>query len=202
MVCGNGSVPEGPGCRAEPLPPRADRSANGQSYTVYVGKNAAGVWQSESSPTVSRTWTVDAAARQLVINEVLAANKSVLKHDNVFPDAVELYYDGPASMSLAGMSLTDDPQDPRKFVFGAGVTMTPGKYLVLYAADGGTAADPHLGFALNTEGDGLYLYDKAGVLVDSVQFGLQVPDLSLGRIGTLGEWRLTVPTLGKVNVVR
>ncbi len=40
------------------------------------------------------------------------------------------------------------------------------------------------------------------MLVDSVQFGLQVPDLSLGRIGTLGEWRLTVPTLGKVNVAR
>ncbi|RPJ80194.1 MAG: hypothetical protein EHM13_12430, partial [Acidobacteria bacterium] len=92
---------------AEPLPPVVLTGLqNGQSYTVYVvGKNSAGLWQSEDSPTVSRTWTVDAAARQLVINEVLAANQSVLKHDNGFPDAVELYYDGPASMSLAGMSL-------------------------------------------------------------------------------------------------
>ncbi len=189
---------------SEPLPPIVLTGLqNGQSYTVYVvGKNSAGVWQSDSSPTVSRTWTVDAAARQLVINEVLAANKSALKHDNGFPDAVELYYDGPASMSLAGMSLTDDPQEPRKFVFGAGVTMTPGKFLVLYAADGGTASDPHLGFGLNTDGDGVYLYDKAGVLVDSVRFGLQVPDLSIGRIGPLGEWRLTTPTLGKANVAR
>ncbi len=189
---------------SEPLPPIILTGLqNGQSYTVYVlGKNSAGLWQSESSPTVSRTWTVDTAARQLAINEVLAANRSALKHDNGFPDAVELYYDGPASMSLAGMSLTDDPQEPRKFVFGAGVTMSPGKYLVLYAADGGTAADPHLGFGLDTDGDGVYLYDKAGVLVDSVQFGLQVPDLSIGRIGPLGEWRLTVPTLGKANVAR
>jgi hypothetical protein len=193
-----------PAADAEPLPPIVLTGLqNGQSYTVYVvGKDSAGVWQSEDSPTVSRTWTVDAAARQVVINEVLAANKSVLKHDNGFPDAVELYYDGPASMSLAGMSLTDDPQEPRKFVFGAGVTMTPGKYLVLYAADGGTASDPHLGFAFDTDGDGIYLYDKAGVLVDSVQFGMQAPDLSIGRIGSLGEWRLTVPTLGKANVAR
>jgi len=194
----------GPAAEAEPLPPIVLTGLqNGQSYTVsVVGKNSAGVWQSESSPTASRTWTVDTAARQLVINEVLAGNKSALKHDNGFPDAVELYYDGPASMSLAGMSLTDDPQEPRKFVFGAGVTMSPGKYLVLYADGVGTASDPHLGFGLDTDGDGVYLYDKAGVLVDSVQFGLQVPDLSLGRIGPLGEWRLTVPTFGKANVAR
>jgi hypothetical protein len=33
---------------------------NGQSYTVYViGKNSAGIWQSEENPTISRTWTID-----------------------------------------------------------------------------------------------------------------------------------------------
>jgi hypothetical protein len=33
---------------------------NGQSYTVYViGKNSAGIWQSEENPSTSRTWTVD-----------------------------------------------------------------------------------------------------------------------------------------------
>ena len=33
---------------------------NGQSYTVYViGKNSAGIWQSEENPSVSRTWTID-----------------------------------------------------------------------------------------------------------------------------------------------
>jgi hypothetical protein len=139
-------------------------------------------------------------SRPLVINEVLAVNQSALKHGNVFPDLVELYYDGPTAMSLSGMSLSDDPQQPRKFVFGSGVTMTPGKYLVLYADSGGTASDPHLGFGLKAEGDGLYLYDKAGALVDSVQFGAQVPDLSVGRVGPSGEWRLTVPTLGQANV--
>ncbi|MHC4532537.1 MAG: hypothetical protein ACYS6K_01160 [Planctomycetota bacterium] len=33
---------------------------NGQSYTVYViGKNSAGIWQSQGNPSVSRTWTID-----------------------------------------------------------------------------------------------------------------------------------------------
>jgi len=176
---------------------------NGQSYTVYVvGRNSAGVWQSESSPTASRTWTVDTAYRQIVINEVLAANTSALKHDNGFPDAVELYYDGPTSLSLTGMSLSDDPQDPRKFVFGAGVTMNPGQFLVLYADSGVAGTGLHLGFGLKDEGGGVYLYDKAGVLVDSVPYGLQLPDLSIGRIGPLGEWGLTLPSFGQANVAR
>ncbi|MBW7992396.1 MAG: hypothetical protein FVQ84_20605 [Planctomycetes bacterium] len=33
---------------------------NGQSYTVYViGKNSAGIWQSEENPSASHTWTID-----------------------------------------------------------------------------------------------------------------------------------------------
>ncbi len=187
----------------QPLPPIALTGLqNGESYTVYVlGKDSAGVWQSESRPTISRTWTVDTAYRQLVINEVLASNQSAVKHDNTFPDVVELYYDGPTAMSLSGMSLTDDPLEPRRFIFGA-VTVNPGKYLVLYADTGGTASDPHLGFGLKTEGGGVYLYDKAGALVDAVQYGQQLPDLSLGRVGPAGEWHLTVPTLGQANVAR
>ncbi|MHC4104612.1 MAG: hypothetical protein ACYSR9_06700, partial [Planctomycetota bacterium] len=37
---------------------------NGQSYTVYViGKNSAGIWQSEYNPSVSRTWTIDTSLK-------------------------------------------------------------------------------------------------------------------------------------------
>jgi hypothetical protein len=33
---------------------------NGQSYTVYViGKNSAGIWQSQENPSASHTWTID-----------------------------------------------------------------------------------------------------------------------------------------------
>ncbi len=187
----------------KPLPPIVLTGLqDGESYTVYVlGKDSAGVWQSESRPTISRPWTVETAYRQVVINEVLASNKSALKHDNAYPDVVELYYDGPTALSLAGMSLTDDPLEPRRFIFGA-VTMNPGKYLVLYADTGGTASAPHLGFGLKTEGGGVYLYDKAGALVDAVEYGAQLPDLSIGRVGSLGQWRLAVPTFGQANVAR
>ncbi|MCL5280076.1 MAG: lamin tail domain-containing protein [Planctomycetes bacterium] len=178
-----------------PLPPIAlTNLQNGQACKVSViGKDATGLWQDESSPAVSRTWGIDTSYKRLVLNEVLAVNKSILKHDNTFPDLVELYYDGPAVLSLSGMSLSDDPAQPDMFVFPSGVTMNPGTYLVLYADSGASGTGLHLGFALNADGDAVYLYDKTGVLLDSVVFGHQVPDVSIGRIGPLGQWHLTVP---------
>ena len=69
---------------------------------------------------------VEVPPRPLVINEVLVANVSALRHDNAFPGMVELYCAGPAAMSLAGLSLTDDPALPRKFIFPPAATIAPG----------------------------------------------------------------------------
>jgi hypothetical protein len=185
-----------------PLPPIGLTGLqNGQSYTVSVmGKNAAGVWQSESSATVSRTWKIDTSYQRLVINEVLAANRSILSPGGALADMVELYYDGSTALDLAGMSLSDDPRQPAAFVFPAGVKMNPGTYLVLYGDSSADGSDLHLGFGLKDQGDGLYLYDRTGKLVDSVEFGAQLSDLSLGRVGPAGQWRPTQPTLGRPNV--
>ncbi len=186
----------------KPLPPiELTRLQNGRSYTVSViGKDSAGVWQSEESPTVSGRWTVDTSYRRLVINEVLAVNQSLFEHEGTFADMVELYYDGPTAMSLAGMSLSDDPQEPAKFVFPAGVSIRPGEHLVLFADAETAGSGLHLGFGLNAEGDAVYLYEGTGALVDSVEFGVQLPDLSVGRVGNSGRWHLTVPTLGQANI--
>jgi len=59
----------------------------------------------------------------------------------------------------------------------------------------------HLGFGLSGNGDALYLYDSAingGALLDSVKFGLQLEDISIGRLAN-GSWGLTYPTLGGAN---
>jgi len=170
--------------------------SEGQSYTVYVkGKDSAGIWQ--TGPTASRTWTVDTTARRLVINEVLGHT-----HGND-PDIIELYYDGPAPLNLTGYSLTDDPANPRKFVFSTStvhpVSMNPGAYMVLYG-DLNTHLPNHVGFALTAEGEGLYLYGSDGDLVDSVEFGMQINEFTIGRTGRDHIWRLCMPTLGGANI--
>jgi len=179
---------------------------DGQSYTVYaIGKNSAGLWQSEDSASTSRTWTVDTSHWRLVISEVLARNVEAVDHNGTTPDLIELYYDGPASLDLADMSISDNPDKPRKFVFPAETIIDPGEYLVLYADDNPITPGIHLGFGLDGESEDIYLYDSlsaGGELLDSVEFGLQIPDLSIGRVGYEGRWTLTKPTFGQANIVQ
>lgn len=196
------NAPNGPWSEEMPVdvPISLTGLGDGQSYTVYVrGRNSAGAWQDQ--PNASHIWTMETAYRRLVLNEILAVNESY-EHEGTFPALVELYYDGPSAMNLSGVSLTDNPQQPDKFVFPAGVTMNPGDHLVLFAdadADAATSGI-HLGFVLDSEGGEVHLYDRDGHLIDSVPFGSQVPDLSIGRMGRDAEWRLAVPTFGFANV--
>jgi hypothetical protein len=180
--------------------------ADENSYTVYViGKNSAGVWQNEDDATASRTWTVDVSHWRLVINEVLAQNVETVDHEGTTPDLIELYYDGPAPLNLSDMSISDDTGNPRKFVFPGGTTIDPCEHLVLYADDHTVTSGIHLGFALDGDGEGVYLYNSPAAgceLLDSVEFGMQLGDLSIGRVGYEGQWKLTQPTFGTANVAQ
>jgi hypothetical protein len=180
----------------------------GAHHVDVVGKNDAGWYQNDPAlgddavVTASRTWTVDPSYQRFVINEVLAVNQSAAEHEGTFPGLVELYYDGATALDLSGMSLTNDATQPAKFVFPAGAQIAPGQYLVLYADSGATTSGLHLGFTLKAGGDRLFLCDRLERLLDSVQFGLQLTDCSIGRVGGDDTWRLTFPTFGQDNVAQ
>jgi hypothetical protein len=178
--------------------------APGLHHVEAIGKNDAGWYQNDSvlgpdaTIAISRVWIVSHPAPGLVINEVLAANQSAAEHEGTFPGMVELYYDGTSSLDLSGMSLVNGAANATKFVFRTGTKIASKQYLVLYA-DAATTSGTHLGFVLNPEGDSLALRTKSGALADTVEFGRQLADLSIGRV-EYGGWRLTVPTLGTANV--
>jgi len=175
--------------------------ANG-TYTVYViGRDSGGTYQSSNAPTISKTWTVNSALAGVVINEVLARNDTAVPHSGTFPDLIELYNAAGTNIDLSGMRLTDDPSEPNKYTFPPGVTLASGAYLVLYANDPDGTAGIHVGFSLNQDGESVYLFDKlsnGGAVLDSVVFGMQLPDLSAGRLAS-GQWGLTTPTFGSAN---
>ncbi len=229
------------------LPTISLSNLSGGPHTVYVsGRNDLGYFQDDlfvyptnttvllapnatpitllpnrGQPTASRTWFVNTNFTRLVINEVLARNTSAVLLDGKYSDYVELHNAGTTPVNLSGMSVSDDPLEPRKFVFIDGTSILPGQYLVLRAADGKVTGEHYLGFGLNDGGDGVYLYDtlaNGGVLLDSIAFGLQLPDLSIGRgegRGARGEelptsilspltsaFVLCQPTPGSRNVVQ
>ncbi len=179
----------------------------GQHFVEVTGKNDAGYYQDDPAfgasavVTTSRTWTVNPAASPLRLTEVLAANSGALIHNGTTPDAIEIYNDSGSAFDLAGLRLTDDPQNPDKFIFPAGASIPAKGYLVVFADNPNGTPGHHLGFNLGQLGDAVYLFDSAsrsGALLDSVEFGLQLTDLSIGRVAD-GSWALTQPTLGAPN---
>lgn len=187
--------------------------ANGP-HTVYVtGKNDAGYYQDDpfvyptnagiaAHVTVSRTWTVNTSYSHVRLNEVLAKNVAAVPHGSSFPDLIELYNDGGQTIDLSDLSITDSASSPRKFVFPLNTLLGPGQYLVLYADNNDGTPGIHLGFSLKAGGDDVYLFDKptnGGGLIDSVVFGIQLADYSIGRAQD-GGWALCAPTFGAANV--
>jgi hypothetical protein len=182
---------------------------NGGANTVTViTASTNGLWQNPTSGTVSKTWMVNTNWPAVRINEVLAKNVAALNHNGTFPDCIELYNEGSATVDLNNFRLTDTATSPGKYKFPSGTTLAPGAYLVVYANDPDGTPGIHTGFALKEDGEGVFLFDKTagnggtGALLDSVEFGLQLPDLSLGRINGGGEFVLTQPTFGSSNIAQ
>ncbi len=170
------------------------------TYTVrVVGKNSAGVWQADAEAAVSRTWTVNGAAFGVRLNEILASNDSAVTYNGGYPDLIELHNVGSQPADLSGARLSDDAADPARFVFPAGTSIPAGGYLIVVADNNTGGTGPHTGFALSGGGEELSLYDQNGVLRDSVAFGPQLSDFSIGR-GEDGAWRLNQPTFGADNI--
>lgn len=187
--------------------------ANGSHQVQVSGKRDSGTYQDASDLgadaliTTSLTWVVDTTYvppnRPTVrLNEILAQNSTTLTNGGTTPDLIELFNYGTSSVALAGMGLSDNASLPYKFTFPTNATtLAPGQYLVLFA-DSQPTNGIHLGFALKAGGDDVYLHDSTnhgGALLDSVVFGLQVADVSLGRAAD-GTWVPCKPSFGTSNI--
>ncbi len=169
---------------------------NGTNTLAVIGMNSAGVWQTESNATV-RQWVIKPSWPTVRLNEILANNRSALNRGGTFPDAIELFNEGPAPVNLSGMRLTDDPALTDKYIIPPGVTLAASAFLVIDSTQ--------LGFGLDEGGEGVFLFHtvaNGGALLDSVEFGTQLPDLSIGRLNQGGEWLPTQPTFGSPNLAQ
>ena len=147
--------------------------------------------------------SVNPGGGALVINEVLANNASITETDLRTPDWIELYNGTASSVSLDDLSITDNTLLPRRFVLPSGVNLAPGAYLRILFDDGRPATNNNTGFALKSTGGGVYLFDRlasGGSLLNAIVYGLQTPNLSIGRVPNGGtNWTLTSPTPGTLN---
>ncbi len=147
--------------------------------------------------------TNTAAAGSVVLNEVLAANSSVSELNGTTPDWIELYNQSAGQVDLSGLSVSDDTLQPRRWVIPEGTLVAPNNWVRILCDGTQPASTNNTGFGLKSNGGSVYLFDAAangGSLLSSLTYGLQVSDLSVGRVpdGSTN-WVLCGPTPAAAN---
>lgn len=152
----------------------------------------------------------------LVINEVMSRNaRAFIDPFGGAADWVELFNSGAQPLSLEGLALSDNSSEAGQWRFPA-MTLDAGAYLVVWFDKThparAIAGQPlNTGRALGAEGGGVYLFNATGQILDQVEFGWQIADRSIGRVG--GVWNLmnvatpgaansAAPTLGAATALR
>jgi len=141
---------------------------------------------------------------KLFINEILASNSAVNADEyGEYDDWVEIYCDS-GSVNLAGFYLTDNFNQPDKWAFPDTI-VAAGAHLLIWADDQPEQGQWHTPFKLDKSGESLTIYrkiDTALVLIDSLTFGAQTSNISLGRIPDgAGCWAFMPPSPGLANSI-
>lgn len=158
------------------------------------GTDAFQFFANSSSPGASNYIATYTGA---ILNEVLARSTGVTA------DWIELRNPNAVAFNLAGMSLGLGEPKPGMFVFPAGASVSASGFLRIWCDDSRPPATAVLtelntGATLSAKGGGVYLFNPAGQLVDSVEYGFQLPDQSIGRVGET--WTLLAnPTPNEAN---
>lgn len=141
---------------------------------------------------------------QVSINEIQSSNsKTVADEGGEFEDWIELYNYSSEPVDLTDYGLSDDYDNPYRWVFPS-VTIQPGEFLLIWASgkDRTDVGFPlHTNFSIQRDGEEILLTTPAGERVDELEPTPIPRDNSYGRVpdGT-GEWRyFAEPTPGSAN---
>lgn len=135
------------------------------------------------------------------LNELLAVNASYTNVDGTTTDLLELHNPTGSSINLLDCSLSDSAASPRRYVFQS-VLIPANGYLVM-RCDSSVTNSTTTGFGLKSSTAGVYFFNtlaNGGGLIDSVVYGLQLEDYSIGRFPPSTNWALMTPTFGATNV--
>jgi hypothetical protein len=121
---------------------------------------------------------------QVVINEYMPLNNAtIVDEDGDHEPWLELYNRSDDPYQLQWYGLSDNPQDPWKWIFPE-VTVPPGEFLLIWLSGKDrklAESQLHAGFSPESNGGAIYLTSVQGVLVDTARAPLMPSDHSWGR---------------------
>jgi hypothetical protein len=170
--------------------------------------------ESARTPLVGRErrYLTGYVAPKLLINEVIVENSSQYVDPDEpaeTPDWIEIYNPGPGSVSLDGISISDDKDLPLRYVMPDGLTLGAGKRMMLLADDDkgqnefrGDKPPLHLPFNLNKDTAYVGLYGGEGsVRIDYYDIDDPTPFGLVARVPDGKNWTMSAcPTFNKPNM--
>jgi hypothetical protein len=181
-------------------------SAHAQYYVVAFNDAAASFSPPRAEYDFFQINAVIAtpAPGEVMINEFLAKNDSGVQNEyGEYADWIELYNITDQQLSLFGLFLTDDANNLTKFAFPENAVIAPGDYLIIFADDmPSTDQFIHCNFKLSADGEVIIMSNASGQVIDSVSFGPQTGDVSMGRCPNgAGDFVfLNQPSFGALNI--
>jgi hypothetical protein len=176
-------------------------------YYVYAENDEAGAFMPARAEHEYFTAAVDVPAvnpGDVVINEFVASNNSgIMNEYGDYADWIELKNNTDSPLSLYGLYISDDFDNPYKFPFPDDAFIEAQGYLALWADEKNSTADfIHCNFKLSADGEIIMITNAGNVVIDSVDFGPQPQDTSSGRCPNgIGDFTfLSQPSFNYANV--
>jgi len=156
-------------------------TGNNIQYYIYAENDSAGRFSPERAAYEYHSIQSQLINSELVINEIMANNQSVVAdQDGEFDDWIELYNTSSYDVSTGGLHLSDDYLNLIKWPI-PNLVIPPDNYLIIWADSDSEQDGLHANFKLSSGGEGLYLsYDGTAILDDLIFFN-QTIDLAYGR---------------------
>jgi hypothetical protein len=155
-------------------------------YYIYAENSQSGMFSPERAEHEFYSLKADivvALPGEIIINELLTINQNdTVDEAGEHEDWIELYNNTDTPVDLYGLYLTDDFTNPMKFAFPENSTVQPHNFFIIWAdEDSTTSSWLHCNFKLSGNGEEIMLSDIDGNVFDSLSFGPQPADISLGR---------------------
>lgn len=174
---------------------------NSIQYYIYAENETAGRFSPERAAFEYHVIQSEGiSGGDLVINEFMAINDNTQADEaGEYDDWIELHNTTNFDISTAGLYLTDDPENLKKWAMPDAL-VPAGGYLIVWADSDEEQGALHAGFKLSGDGETLVLTDENETILDEVTFGGQTADISTGRFpnGT-GPFVEMPPTFNAIN---
>ncbi len=156
---------------------------------------------------LTHIFSAEATTPTVAINEVMASNGSTIyDEDGDAEDWIELYNFGDEPVDLQWFGLSDDYEDPYRWIF-PDITINPGEFLLVWASnkDRTDQDQPlHTNFAIASAGEEVLLTSVDGERLDELEPVNLPTDISIGRKPDgVGDWYFfDIPTPVMTNTTK